>query len=140
MVVTSGPASYEVEKAERIVNACRLRPAALLGRTTLKQLAALTARCALFFGVDSAPMHMAAAVNTPVVAIMWSGSVMHWRPWGEGHAVIEAATPPEAAGLDRKGQIVAALGSVPVERALNAIAGQLSSFGGSLAAAGSIRR
>ena len=140
VVVTSGPASYEVEKAERIVNGCRLRPAALLGRTTLKQLAALTARCALFFGVDSAPMHMAAAVNTPVVAIMWSGSVMHWRPWGEGHAVIEAATPSEAAGLDRKGQIIAALGAVPVERALNAIDGQLSSFGGSLAAAGSISR
>lgn len=112
VVVTSGPASYEVEKAERIVNACRLRPAALLGRTTLKQLAALTARCALFFGVDSAPMHMAAAVGTPVVAIMWSGSVTHWRPWGEGHTVIEAATPETAVGTDRKTQIVAALQTI----------------------------
>ncbi len=76
-----------------------------MGRTTLKQLAALTARCALFFGVDSAPMHMAAAVGTPVVAIMWSGSVTHWRPWGEGHTVIEATTPDTAADLDRKGRI-----------------------------------
>lgn len=130
VVVTSGPASYEVEKAERIVSACRLRPAALLGRTTLKQLAALTARCALFFGVDSAPMHMAAAVNTPVVAIMWNGSVTHWRPWGEGHTVIEAATPPHAARLDRKGRITAALATIRPEEVIRTLEGKLTELAG----------
>ncbi len=121
VVVTSGPARYEIDKAEHVLARCRQRPLALLGHTTLKQLAALSARCTLFFGIDSAPMHMAAAVGTPVVAIMWSGSVMHWRPWGEGHTVIEAPTPESATGADRKTQISAALGAVSPRQALRAI-------------------
>jgi heptosyltransferase-3 len=126
VVVTSGPARYEIEKAERIVARCSRRPVALLGRTTLKQLAALSARCTLFFGIDSAPMHMAAAVGTPVVAIMWSGSVLHWRPWGEGHTVIEAPTPEAAAGADRKRQISAALATIPRDQVLPAIDAKLA--------------
>ena len=41
----------------------------LSGQLTLRELAALTARARLFFGVDSAPMHIAAAMGTPVVAL-----------------------------------------------------------------------
>jgi heptosyltransferase-3 len=121
VVVTSGPAPYEIEKAEQVLARCARRPVALLGQTTLKQLAALTARCRLFVGIDSAPMHMAAAVGTPVVAIMWDGSVTHWRPWGEGHTVIEASTPEAAAGLDRKNRIIAALNAISINDVLAAI-------------------
>lgn len=126
VVVTSGPASYEIEKAERILARCSRRPVALLGQTTLKQLAALSARCTLFFGIDSAPMHMAAAVGTPVVAIMWNGSVLHWRPWGEGHTVIEAPTPEAGARADRKGRITAALAVITPDHALKAIDAKLA--------------
>jgi heptosyltransferase-3 len=41
----------------------------LAGALSLKELAALTAQARLFIGVDSAPMHIAAAVGTPAVAI-----------------------------------------------------------------------
>ncbi|MEW6683058.1 MAG: putative lipopolysaccharide heptosyltransferase III [Nitrospirota bacterium] len=126
VMVTSGPAQYEIKKAERILARCSRRPVALLGQTTLKQLAALSARCTLFFGIDSAPMHMAAAVGTPVVAIMWSGSVLHWRPWGEGHTVIEAPTPEAAAKADRKAQITAALAVISPDHALKAIDAKLA--------------
>lgn len=45
-------------------------PAAdLSGQTNFGVLGALLARCALFAGNDSAPMHLAAAVGTPVLAI-----------------------------------------------------------------------
>jgi heptosyltransferase-3 len=126
VVVTSGPAPYEVEKAEQVLARCARRPIALLGQTTLKQLAALTARCRLFVGIDSAPMHMAAGVGTPVVAIMWDRSVTHWRPWGEGHHVIEAATPPDAVSLHRTDQIRAALKNVSSDVALRAIEEKLA--------------
>jgi hypothetical protein len=39
------------------------------GQLSLKELAALTARARLFVGVDSAPMHIAAAMGTPTVGI-----------------------------------------------------------------------
>ena len=44
-------------------------PDAHAGQLSLKQLAALTAQAQLFIGVDSAPMHIAAAMQTPVVAL-----------------------------------------------------------------------
>jgi ADP-heptose:LPS heptosyltransferase len=41
----------------------------LAGRTGFGTLGALFARCALFAGNDCGPMHLAAAVGTPVLAI-----------------------------------------------------------------------
>jgi len=60
----------------------------LCGKTTIKQLAAVAARCDLFIGVDSAPMHIAAALNTPVIALFGPSGEEQWRPWGEGHATL----------------------------------------------------
>ncbi len=42
----------------------------------------------LFFGVDSGPMHMAAAVGVPAVALFGPTDERKWGPWGEGHTVI----------------------------------------------------
>lgn len=39
------------------------------GETTLRQAAAILERCSLFIGNDSGPMHLAAAVNVPVIEI-----------------------------------------------------------------------
>jgi heptosyltransferase-3 len=58
----------------------------LCGKTTIKQLAAISARSDLFVGVDSAPMHIAAAVKTPVIALFGPSGEEQWKPWGEGHA------------------------------------------------------
>jgi heptosyltransferase-3 len=58
-----------------IATPCRTAPTFdLSGQLSLKELAALTARARLFVGVDSAPMHIAAAMGTPVVG--------HLRPLG----------------------------------------------------------
>jgi heptosyltransferase-3 len=53
----------------------------LSGQLTLRELAALTARARLFFGVDSAPMHIAAAMGTPVVALFGPSDEHAWGPW-----------------------------------------------------------
>ncbi|MCX6357838.1 MAG: lipopolysaccharide heptosyltransferase II [Candidatus Aureabacteria bacterium] len=42
----------------------------MAGRTTIPELAALISRCDLFVSNDTGPMHLAAAVGTPVVAII----------------------------------------------------------------------
>ena len=54
----------------------------LSGQLSLKELAALTARARVFIGVDSAPMHIAAAVGTPAVAIFGPSGADLWGPWG----------------------------------------------------------
>ena len=54
----------------------------LVGRTKLKQSAALIQRCDLFIGNDSGPMHIAAAVGTPVIGIFGPTNPVKNRPWG----------------------------------------------------------
>ena len=100
VVVTSGPASREVEKASRIVSLCRHRPLNWSGCTTLKELAALSAACHLFVGVDTGPMHIAAAVGTPVVALFGPSGEHQWGPWGEGHTVVAQPFPCRPCGQD----------------------------------------
>lgn len=59
----------------------------LSGRTTLPELTALLRRVRLLVTTDTGPMHLAAAVGTPTVAVF--GPTASWRtgPYGEGHAV-----------------------------------------------------
>ena len=93
VVLTGGPASFEREKCDRILSLARHRPMTLVGKTGLRELAALSRRADLFFGVDSAPMHMAAAMETPVIALFGPSVAELWRPWGTGHTTITQDFP-----------------------------------------------
>lgn len=59
----------------------------LVGRTTLRQMAALMARCRVYVGNDSGPTHIAAAVGTPVVAVFGSSCRHRFRPGGRSRLV-----------------------------------------------------
>lgn len=98
VVLTSAPDQREMDKAAAIRALCRTPPLDLCGRLTLKQNAALTARCRLFFGVDTAPMHMAAALNVPVVAIFGPSGAFDWGPWPNGWPG-EATPYPHRGGI-----------------------------------------
>ncbi len=78
----------DMEAAERIVTACGPWARTLAGQITVLQLAALAQRAELFVGNDAGPMHIAAAVGTPVVALFGPTDPQVWRPWGIGHEVI----------------------------------------------------
>jgi heptosyltransferase-2 len=60
----------------------------LCGVTSLRQNIAVYRACDCFFGVDSGPMHMAAAAGIPVVALFGPTDDRKWGPWGPGHVVI----------------------------------------------------
>jgi len=62
----------------------------LAGQTNLKELAYFYSRCKLLITTDTGPMHMAAAMGCPVVALF--GPTAPWRtgPYGKGHKVIRA--------------------------------------------------
>jgi lipopolysaccharide heptosyltransferase I len=68
------------EAAERVLN--------LAGELNLREFAELCRRCALVVSGDSGPMHLAAAVGAPVVAIF--GPTAPWRtgPFGSPHRVV----------------------------------------------------
>lgn len=89
VLLTASRAPLEQELLRQIMGLCRVRPISLAGRLTLKELGALIAKARFFFGVDSAPMHLAAAVHTPAVALFGPTGAYNWRPWGEGHLVIQ---------------------------------------------------
>ena len=59
------------------------------GRLTFPQLGALLRRCHLFIGNDSAPMHLAVAVRTPVVALFGPTSSQRYGPYGVKSAVVQ---------------------------------------------------
>ena len=83
VVLTSSPERREMEKAERILFlvGTHQKLINLCGNTTIKQLGAVAQLSTLFFGVDSAPMHIAAAVGTPVIALFGPSGPHSWRPW-----------------------------------------------------------
>jgi ADP-heptose:LPS heptosyltransferase len=61
----------------------------LCGRLTVRESAALIEAAALFIGHDSGPMHLAAAVGTPLVAVfsrLWAPGI--WYPWSARAAVL----------------------------------------------------
>lgn len=60
----------------------------LAGRTSLRDLACLYRRADVVVSTDSGPMHIAAAVGTPVVAIFGPTDPLRTGPYGDDHMVI----------------------------------------------------
>jgi heptosyltransferase-3 len=91
IVVTSGTDTREKEMVERILSACPQKNIiSLAGLITLPQLGALIEHAKLFIGVDSVPMHMAAALKTPCIALFGPSKMVFWRPWQANGEVIWA--------------------------------------------------
>jgi hypothetical protein len=66
----------------------------LTGKTTLSQLIALMSRFNLFVSVDTGPLHIAAALGIPTVAIFPTKSLkpIEWGPWGTRHIILRKAS------------------------------------------------
>jgi heptosyltransferase-1 len=60
------------------------------GRTSLVEMGGLLAAMDLVVCVDSGPMHMAAALGVPVVAIFGPTDPLRTGPYGDGHRVLQA--------------------------------------------------
>ena len=61
----------------------------LCGRLTVRESAAALTRARIYLGHDSGPMHLAAAVGTPCVAVFSSRNLPgEWFPYGDRHRVL----------------------------------------------------
>jgi lipopolysaccharide heptosyltransferase III len=96
----------------------------LSGALGLRELAALTREARAFVGVDSAPMHIAAAVGTPVVALFGPSGEVEWGPWQVAQRVVASTQHPcRPCGNDGcgGGKISECLTTLPVARVLAAL-------------------
>lgn len=89
--LTGGPGDRA--ELEKIRAAARSHVVALEPRFTVGRFAALVSRFDLFLCHDSGPMHIAAGVGTPVVALYGSQNAVIWRPVGAHHTVLQTALP-----------------------------------------------
>ena len=92
VVLTAAPTDDERKLLSAIKerSSARERIVDLSGQLSLKELAAFTRRAKLFIGVDSAPMHIAAAMQTPVVALFGPSGDAEWGPWEVPHRVVSS--------------------------------------------------
>lgn len=81
----------EKEPLERITKLMTTEGINLGGRTSLIELASLYKKARTVISTDSGPMHLAAAVGTPVVALFGPTDPKRTGPYGPGHTVIRTA-------------------------------------------------
>ncbi|MEW5758594.1 MAG: lipopolysaccharide heptosyltransferase II [Candidatus Omnitrophota bacterium] len=66
-----------------------LKPIIAVGKTTINELAALIKRCNVFITADSAPMHVAAAMSTPFIALFGPTDPKRHMPCAEKFILIK---------------------------------------------------
>ena len=84
VILTGG----EAGPLDRIRAQMKTQAVNLGGKTTLRDLAFLYRQAALVITTDSGPMHLAAAVGTPVIALFGPTDPARTGPYGPGHRVI----------------------------------------------------
>lgn len=93
LILTGGP--NEVEIVKGVAEGLSDPYLNLAGQTDLPTLAAVAARCEVYICPDSGPMHLAAAVGTPVVGIyaLDEDFPQRWAPFGVPHRVVRPPRP-----------------------------------------------
>jgi ADP-heptose:LPS heptosyltransferase len=74
----------------------------LAGQLNLRELAGLLKGAAVCVVNDSSPMHIAAAVGTPTIALFGLTDPIRWAPRGIGHCVISRDCPCRPYGHRRE--------------------------------------
>ncbi|MXP67939.1 putative lipopolysaccharide heptosyltransferase III [Pantoea sp. Aalb] len=123
IMLTSSSEKKEMAMVAKIKSLCHSQNIiSLAGQLSLPQLAALIDFSQLFIGVDSAPMHIAAALGTPCLALFGPTKLQQWWPWGDNNKIIWAghyAPLPLPDSIDTKTN-QRYLSSIPVVDVVNA--------------------
>lgn len=108
-------------------------PPILVKTANLREVAALIAACDVYIGNDTGPMHIAAAVDTPVVALFGSTNHVRSGPYGDRHVVVQSGInlgcnpchPGRNPGGCGAGSC-AVIDGITVEQVLEAVIGPIS--------------
>lgn len=131
VILTCGPLQSELQQVNNIAKLCTHKPdLQFAGKTSFLQLAALIDGAALYVGVDSAPMHMAAALQTPQVCLFGATNHQQWRPWSDKAELIWAGDYHEMPNRDALDRSKKYLSWIPASAVTEAIAAQLGTDAG----------
>jgi len=81
-------AESDARVAGEVSRRCAKEPVSLVGRTDIPTLAAVLEKLGVYVTNDTGPMHLAAAVGTPVAALFGPTSPHETRPLGDKVAII----------------------------------------------------
>ncbi len=87
IVLIGGPAEVMFARQVRAVLG-EAQATDLSGKTSLRDLIGIFSRARLGIGPDSGPMHIAAAVGTPVISLWGATSPLRSAPWGSEDFVL----------------------------------------------------
>ena len=87
ILLFAGPNERELQA--QVANMMDVSPI-LVETENLRHLAALISACDVYIGNDTGPMHIAAAVDTPVVALFGSTNPIRSGPYGEKRTVVQS--------------------------------------------------
>ena len=91
VLLFGGP--HEERLVEQVADLMTTEAISLAGTLGLRQLAALIERCDLFLTNDTGPMHIAAAMQTPTVALFGPGDHIRFQPLDPIHTTIRHHVP-----------------------------------------------
>lgn len=111
--------------AKTVLDQTKTKPICAVAQTTLLQLASLVRQCDVYVTGDSAPLHVAAAMKTPVVALFGPTDPRRHMPAGSNAKVIHKDCPPCYREVCPK-KTHACMESITVEEVVNAIEELLS--------------
>ncbi len=84
--------SETMRHSHKVLSHIKRKAVDLTGVLRVGELAELLKRCSVLISNDSGPVHVSAAVGTPVVCVFGRSdpglSPLRWRPYGEEHVVI----------------------------------------------------
>jgi ADP-heptose:LPS heptosyltransferase len=90
VVLVGGPGETAI--SSEVIRTAGMPLCDFTGKLKLKELGALLKRSLILISCDSGPVHISAAVGTPVVALFGEsregGCSKRWGPYGPGHTVI----------------------------------------------------
>jgi len=98
MVFTAAPDKNELEYIQQVETLVQrldesVKSINLAGKLSITQLAAVTSQTKCFVGVDSAPMHLAAAIDVPVVGLFGPTDFYMWGPAGSRSLIARSGYP-----------------------------------------------
>ena len=115
-------------KLENIQSLMKTPSVNLGGKTTLRDLAYLYQRSALLITTDSGPMHLAAAMGTPVIALFGPTDPSRTGPYGKGHVVIRRELSCSPCFL-KKCDSMKCMSDITVDEVFHAVKEKLSGRG-----------
>lgn len=119
-------APSELQIAQEVAAHMQCEPVLLAGKTTLGQLMGLIRKCSLFITNDSGPMHLAAALDVPQLAIFGSTSETATGPLSARATVITNQVDCNPCFLRDCPTDFRCMLGIPVERVMAAALAKLS--------------